>query len=221
VWSTFPDSFATTVFLLIQPSTMFPIANEMKKPQDFTFCCTLAYVAIVIMDLIFATLVFLLFGNATQELVLSNLCGIPCTGTIALIAQSAIIMSVFFTYPYVMTAATDVIEYLVLGEPKDRIPGQFWKNMIIRALCNIVACLFAVCVPNIDDLLNITSGIALTYNGFVMGPIIFLKQKYTKGDSGATTMTILLISHILLLLLGIVLGIWATVLAIQNVISDY
>uniref|UniRef100_A0A6B2L6M1 Amino acid transporter transmembrane domain-containing protein n=1 Tax=Arcella intermedia TaxID=1963864 RepID=A0A6B2L6M1_9EUKA len=224
-WDTFPESFATIVFLFIQPSTMFPIANEMEEPKDFTFACTIAYCIVTVVDFAFAAVTFLMFGESTQSIILDNLCPGDCSGFFPILGHTALIISIFFTYPYVMVAATDVIEASLItpampGDVRRKDINQA-STMTIRFLCNVVACVAAIFIPNLGDLLSITSGIALTYNGFVMGPVLYLNRRYKEIEYRTNWFYFNAFLHIALLLFGVSLGGWTTYLAIKDVVDEF
>eukprot|EP01130_Rhizamoeba_saxonica_P016306 TRINITY_DN7515_c0_g1_i1.p1 TRINITY_DN7515_c0_g1~~TRINITY_DN7515_c0_g1_i1.p1 ORF type:complete len:428 (-),score=64.13 TRINITY_DN7515_c0_g1_i1:90-1373(-) len=209
---TYPYFFASAAFLFVQPSTLFPIANSMKKPKNFNKASTISYCIVTIVNVVFAVIAYMFFGDKTKSIVLENLCP-DSTCLYVTIAQIALCIDVFFTYPVILVPATDVIEdHIFEGKV------AHWKKIILRTLVNGVVFAVAVGVPNISELLNLISGIALCYNGFIMGPIVYLK---TRRDNEYGLSLLLYVSHIAIVIFGFGIGGWTTYLGTCGVINVF
>jgi len=246
VVETYAVFFSTAAFLYIQPSTFFPIANAAAHPELFNYYNNIAYVIIAISNTIFATIAYMFFGPDTQSLVLENLCpdGV-CVNTFTTLAQISLFVDVIFTFPLVLAPAHEVIENSLFRDPDESFADliqpitnssdveftgsskcmclfeySLLKRNFLRTICILVTYAVAALIPNISALVGIISGVTLTFNAFIMGPLVHLKWKYDKiisKEDVSYQWLFSLCANIFLILSGFVLGGWSTYLAIQSI----
>jgi len=118
-----------------------------------------------------------------------------------------------------MTPATEALENFVLGQ-KEANRENYWKVMSIRTLASIVTCGMVVLIPELTNLLNITSGIALTWQSFVFAPIIYVKARSSKDYSSKVFVVVSSILHGLLGTAGIVIGSYAIYLSVRDLLVN-
>jgi len=158
----------------------------------------------------------------------------------------ALIIDVLFTYPLILTTVHEVLESTVFfyNLPKDKgsdflmedqkkniqrrgkFPIEFslLKRNVLRTGVVCLVWAMAAAIPNVSGLLGIISGIAITFNAFILGPLVHLKLTYDEAHSSyfkKISWLVTLILHVMIILFGAGIGIWATYLSVQSVIKDY
>jgi len=245
VVDTYAYFFATAAFLYIQPTTFFPISNATANPASFNYYSTVAYMIIIIVNTAFATIAYMFFGDNIDSNVLTNICPETlCAHPFSIIAHAALVIDVLFTFPLVLATVHEVLESSIFYyTPRDddsvllpvdhdiqkthrRFPMEYSliKRNILRTGVVFLCWALAAAIPNVGDLLGIISGIAITFNAFVLGPLIHLKLKFDEhsvSEMKRFSWLLSLILHTFIILFGAGIGWWSAYLSVISVISDF
>jgi len=117
-----------------------------------------------------------------------------------------------------MTPATEHFEKFILGG-NDINRDNYWKLMIIRTVGSILTCGLVAAIPDLTNLLNITSGIALTWQSFVFGPILYVKARSSEFSSTTYYVVVISVLNGILGLFGALIGSFAIYLAVRDLIG--
>lgn len=163
-WLTFaeyPSFFGIICYVFFAPAALFSISNEMKYPGNFLSVVSRTYFLVVVFSMVFAMVTFLLFGEKTLPLSIMNMCDGSCVSFASQVVQVMMVVNVVFTYPLM------VAPLLTFSPPG--IPPIISRSAIV-----LITSLAAGTLSQISLLVDLTSGVAVTFNSFVVIPVLYL-----------------------------------------------
>ena len=155
------------------------------------------------------------FGDKVAPIVINNL---PAHSIVVIIAKVALVFDLFFTFVVVILPSRDIVE-ASLGLHS---ASSHWKKCVVRTLLCALTLGLAVAIPDISDLINLVSGISLSFNTFIFPPLVYLKLDWISIKIGEKKFRPLVwLLFILILLFGCGAAVVTTIQAVQQVISDF
>ena len=151
---------------------MLPVYDAMDKSvkDQFPVILTKSMIFIVSLMCVFASVVYLAFGSATQVIVTLNLPNDTVnTGKIAV--QLAYSLALIFSYPLLMYPAMMVLENLVVVKSKNAPMSKnafMWKKNIFRfLLVSSTAIISIFCMDELDNFVALIGGLFAVPMAFV------------------------------------------------------
>jgi len=93
-----------------------------------------------------------------------------------------------------------------------------WKKCIIRTIILLFVGGLAILLPDISQLIEIITGITVTFNGFVMGPLCHLRVQYLEKKWVGAWWILSLLCNSIIILFGLLIGGWTVYLSIIKLI---
>ena len=105
-WETYPLFLGNTAFVYLIHSVVLPMRNKMEKPKFCPRTLAIAISIVTVLNLAFAVPVYLLYGDATQGNIVSNM----RPGTLKTAVQIGLCVDLFFTYALFLFPMCDALE---------------------------------------------------------------------------------------------------------------
>jgi len=196
---TFSKFFGMSVFLFAVHVVVVPISQSMAVVEHFPKVVNWSFTVIVILNTMFGTLGYMLYGDDTENLVIDNV-----KGPVATVIKIMLSVDLFFTVPIVLCAPRELCENALLPHLPTRIvPTWVWQN-IIRTSLVIIFTLLAIAVPDLGDLATLVGGFVSPFMGFIM-PCVFHFHFNSSTMSGVSKSI-----HGAIIIFGVFAGIFTT-----------
>eukprot|EP00164_Ancoracysta_twista_P015297 GFYU01025237.1.p1 GENE.GFYU01025237.1~~GFYU01025237.1.p1 ORF type:complete len:417 (+),score=97.55 GFYU01025237.1:89-1252(+) len=175
-WDTYPSFFGKAAFLFCIHFLVIPLQSSMAKPDTFETAVNRCYAFVTVLNVLFGLLGYLLWGQNVQDLVVSNL----SAGPVCTVVKVCLIIDLLFTFPVVLAAARETVERAMIydatpvswGASLDAVLGIEGKRNVVRPVLVLLTGAFAVSIPNFSNVVNLVSGLALSFVGIILPPII-------------------------------------------------
>ncbi|KAI3962142.1 hypothetical protein MKW92_015061 [Papaver armeniacum] len=179
---------------------VLPLESETRDKAKFGRNLGISMGFISLMYIGFGVLGYFAFGEDTKDIITTNL----GKGVISLLVQLGLCINLFFTFPLMMNPVYEVCE-------RRFCEGRYciWMRWALVLAVSLVALL----VPNFADFLSLVGSSFCVALGFVLPSLFHLMVFKDEMKLGV------LISDILIMVLGVILGISGTASAMMEIFS--
>lgn len=141
----------------------------MQNPSHFVHVASESYLLVIVFSTMFSLVIYLFFGSFVKPLSLLNMCEGECSSS-ALLAQGLLVANIMFTYP------------LIVAPLLEMLPTARYSPFILRSGVILFTAFAAGTFNQLPLLVDLTSGIALTYCAFVVAPLLDLASPASLED---------------------------------------
>lgn len=218
---TFPEFFGISAFLFCIHSMVIPMESQMKNKSQMSSVLTAACAIVIALNLPFAVVGYLAFGEDTKGYVFCNL---PHS-VVGDLVRLSLCLELVCTYPLIMNPAANIIEEKLLGVsvPFSRANAtskNIWGSRGIRFVTVLASFLLAYMVPAFQKILSLVGGFAAATLAFVLPPVFHLLLSYKYSDKLSLSKTSQIL-HVVLITVGLAAVVLTTTYNVFDIIESY
>lgn len=209
-----PLFFGVVVFSFEGIGMIFTIRSSLKKPQHFSVLLKGVMTAVTTVYILFATISYMTFQENTREIIFFNL---PVGNAAFLILEVLYSFALIFSFPVQLFPAIKIVEHSKYIRKQLYSTGgkvNKAKRYLIRLI--FVTSIFAIAssIPSFALFINLIGALVFSLISFVIPIIIY--NKYFRN----TISTKKLIANWLVLIIGVVGGIFGAVITIMQMVNQ-
>lgn len=181
-WKTFPLFIGTSLYSLEGINGVLPVESSLKNPKQSTpvFATAIAIYAIVVAFFgAFGYIVQMRFSLCLIVKVGYSRCGVvtDCLpdGIPKIVLQVALCLALLFTHPIQLFPASEIVESHIFRHKKAKPKCFLLKCCVIRTVEVLATCAIGACMPNFALFSNLVGSLFLSFSGFILPPILFIK----------------------------------------------
>jgi len=160
----FPRFIGIVTFAIEGITMVLPLEAAMREPKYFMTVVDGSLVACAIVLLTFGELGYMVYGDATNDMITQNM-----SGAIVQIVDGLLMVNLIFTFPIQMFPVTEILDKEFV--PRDSSHRELWRTLI-RIVCVSAVSTFAILVPSLGGTLGIMGGFCFIFIG-VLFPVLF------------------------------------------------
>jgi amino acid permease len=170
--STFPLFFGVTAFLFNTHTMVLPIEQSLKNRRWYSLTLHSAFIFVTLMNLIFAVLTFMFFGNSIEDNAAKNL---P-NNVFVYIVKGTLCAELLLTFAIVMMPVSETFDEQVLHSQKKHKWRFLILSTVIRSLLVLLIIGIAEAFGNkFGIVMGFIGGISPNALGFIIPPLFFLR----------------------------------------------
>jgi len=167
----FPRCIGIIAFALEGITVVLPLEAAMKQPRFFMTILDSTLVGLAILLLTFGELGYMVFGDATEDMIIKNL---P-SNTFTTVIKATVMFNLIFTFPVQMFPVTEIIDAEVLSVgAKPSTATEQVKRSFVRLFCVLFCVFIAIILPNFGALLGVIGGFCFIFLGLLFPVLFFL-----------------------------------------------